>query len=450
MRYKYVFLITCDALRYDALQLSISSGNAPNIAKLVNNSIFFLNAYSNGPGTVQSFPAIMTSNYFLYHCGFYLNRKIKTLAEFFSEMKYLTIGFHSNEFLTEYFGYDRGFNEFYSFEHLFQRGSFQKKTEKRLKIPIALKPIKLFREPIKKIRQIYFKQKKIKIPYADAKTLTNFVIDRLKKHKNKSIFAWIHYMDTHFPYAPEDSFLSPDFSSREDALAYHYSLHREIMSKNDILKLWKLYLGEIRFIDFYVGEFISFLEENDYLESSLIIFTADHGDAFWEHKFMGHDFNNLYNELLRVPLIIFDNANRTRVDDPVFLIDILPTILSYLGADTNKKSLRGIDLRGLYSKNLTSIYANKRFSFADSCAFTREKTLYADLNNPILAIIYYPWKLIYNHPHKRIELYNIKKDPQERKNLATYEKDITKMLLGLIKKHILKAKIFRRKTCSRR
>ena len=62
---KHVFLITVDALRADHVGC-IGGGNlTPNIDRIAQESLLFTRAFANGPGTNQSFPAIMTSTYFL-------------------------------------------------------------------------------------------------------------------------------------------------------------------------------------------------------------------------------------------------------------------------------------------------------------------------------------------------------------------------------------------------
>ena len=78
---KYVFLITVDALRADHVGC-IGGGNlTPNIDKIAKESLLFTRAFANGPGTNQSFPALMTSTYFYMHNGFYLSPNYDTLSE---------------------------------------------------------------------------------------------------------------------------------------------------------------------------------------------------------------------------------------------------------------------------------------------------------------------------------------------------------------------------------
>ena len=68
-------------------------------------------------------------------------------------------------------------------------------------------------------------------------------------------------------------------------------------------------------------------------DSSLIVFTSDHGEEFGEHGKVAWHSHTLYDELLRIPLLIKLPDNRhggRRVSTPVQSIDIAPTILAAL------------------------------------------------------------------------------------------------------------------------
>ena len=58
--FKYVFLITVDCLRADHVGCIGDTDLTPNIDKLARDGIVFTKAFANGPGTNQSFPAILT------------------------------------------------------------------------------------------------------------------------------------------------------------------------------------------------------------------------------------------------------------------------------------------------------------------------------------------------------------------------------------------------------
>ena len=68
------------------------------------------------------------------------------------------------------------------------------------------------------------------------------------------------------------------------------------------------------------------------LDKSIVVFTADHGEEFREHGQLAHG-TSLYNELIRVPLIVLVPGQRGGrvVRDNVSLVDVAPTLLALLG-----------------------------------------------------------------------------------------------------------------------
>src|SRR5206468_635688 len=74
------------------------------------------------------------------------------------------------------------------------------------------------------------------------------------------------------------------------------------------------------------------LERRGVLDKSIVVFTADHGEEFREHGQLAHG-TSLYNELIRVPLIVLVPGQRGGrvVRDNVSLVDVAPTLLALLG-----------------------------------------------------------------------------------------------------------------------
>ena len=92
------------------------------------------------------------------------------------------------------------------------------------------------------------------------------------------------------------------------------------------------YLANVTMIDEKVGEIMDALENNGYLENSIVIFTSDHGDCLTDH---GHSQKwTMYEQVTRVPLIVWAPNRFTggkKVDELVQLMDLGPTILEWAG-----------------------------------------------------------------------------------------------------------------------
>jgi Sulfatase/Domain of unknown function (DUF5666) len=101
-------------------------------------------------------------------------------------------------------------------------------------------------------------------------------------------------------------------------------------SKNELMGY---YAAAVRRVDQHIGGIIRILETAGMLEDTLIIFSADHGEELGEHGGMLSHGRTLYRELLHVPLIVRLPGQAfagERIDQPVQLIDFMPTILDYL------------------------------------------------------------------------------------------------------------------------
>ena len=240
-------------------------------------------------------------------------------------------------------------------------------------------------------------------------------------------------MDTHEPYAPPKPWLPKEFKDRNEARIFNHILRNKEEAKKYVNLLKRLYEGEVRYLDFLLGKFFEFLEEKNIMEQSLIIFTSDHGDAFLEHGVLQHPSHNLYNEIVHVPLILFDGESSGIIHQPVSHIDISPTILNFLGIKIP---------RNFYGKPISMYKESKKIIYIDGIDIDFNNWVYKT-RKPYVAVIDYPWKLIYC-PDGHKELYNLAKDSAEKNNLVSEEPDITYELSIMVKRHIIECKIVRR------
>lgn len=115
------------------------------------------------------------------------------------------------------------------------------------------------------------------------------------------------------------------------------NLHRIILSRTETEYLKACYDAGIKYIDRWVGEFFRFLK-NHAGEEIIFIFTADHGQGFFEHGFFGHGLS-LHQELIRVPLVVYmNNCPSFEIEEGVRLIDIFPTLMDIIGFNLPFKS----------------------------------------------------------------------------------------------------------------
>ena len=439
MLIKRIFLITIDCLRADHVGC-IGGGNlTPNIDKLAKESVVFTRAFANGPGTNQSFPAILTSTYFLMHGGMRLLPHYTTLAEVLSEHGFKTVAFHSNPFLSKSLGWSRGFSEFYDFMDVVKSPSaFITKQQSRSLTGMLTRFGSTILRASKSakvqhfLKKVYYRFSHLEIPYLEAKKLNEYVIGWTERNLDNKFFLWMHYMDPHYPYVPPEEYL-PYFSSRKEAFDYNLSVDYNNPSREEVEILRRLYEGEVRYTDLCVGEFLHYLNEKNLLDDSLILLMADHGHAFMEHQFFGHNPEILYNEVLHIPLMIFGLDEKRRIDACVQLLDVSPTVLDVLNIK-KPPSFMG--------KSLLNAIGNHKAVFSESAKPDLINLKY-DLNKKVISCIKDKVKLILNELKGTIELYNLDKDFQERDNCSENEKELCNWMLSLIENHLLYEKAFK-------
>jgi arylsulfatase A-like enzyme len=169
-----------------------------------------------------------------------------------------------------------------------------------------------------------------------------------------------------------------------------------------------LYAGKVTLCDRWVGFFLDEVREMGLFENSLIIFTTDHGAPFGEHGYIKKAEPGLYEELVHIPLIIRHPEGLgagKRFNALVETTEIFPTILDFL------KVPRPLRIHG---KSLLPLMAGQAESIRDYAYMGYFKRTWRVSDR----IWSFTLGLEKGRPN---ELYNLKEDPGEKKNLITKE-----------------------------
>ena len=182
-----------------------------------------------------------------------------------------------------------------------------------------------------------------------AETIVDEALTVMSGSRGRRKFLFMHLFDAHDPYYPPERELWHRFGPRpKDMTDLLDKVDKRVppVDQNEIQEVINLYDAEIVYLDQELGRFFDGLKELGLYDGSLIILTADHGEAFFEHGHWTHVVS-LYEEVVGVPLIVKwpGNTPRGRVDRPVSLIDIFPTFLGELGIPPGP--IAGFDLRRL-------------------------------------------------------------------------------------------------------
>lgn len=333
-----VLLITIDSLRADHTScLDYGVDVDPRLSALSDRGATFRQAVANGPNTTASFPSILTGAHSLTYgpygiCG----DSSPFLSRSLSDAGYDTFGYHSNPHLGSEQRYNTGFDWYNDVVEGSGSTAMVASVKDRIESRISTNSL-LYR--LLRRAWHYFTMSTNSSAYARADTISDSAIDWLDEELDEApFFAWLHYMDVHYPFDPpeegyEDLPYGPLSKRRRVALNGKMQERPEELTEGEITDLLKLYDAEIRYTDRQIGRVIDALEAQGILENTLIVVTADHGEAFGEHGRFGHH-PYPYEELIRVPLVIAGpGVVSTIVDDQVSLLDLAPTILDLACAE---------------------------------------------------------------------------------------------------------------------
>ena len=154
-------------------------------------------------------------------------------------------------------------------------------------------------------------------------------------------FAYLHFREPHSPFDPPPPFdtrFGPDAplarAARSGAWTRDVNDGRRAITREELDHLVRLYDGNLAWADSQVGELRRALEALGLWEKLVVVVSADHGEAFHEHGFIGHN-KQLYQETARIPLIVRFPQGRgpagVRVRELVDLVDLAPTIADVFG-----------------------------------------------------------------------------------------------------------------------
>jgi arylsulfatase A-like enzyme len=168
-----------------------------------------------------------------------------------------------------------------------------------------------------------------------------------------------------------------------------------------------LYDGEVRYIDANIERVLGTLKRLHLYDDSLIVFTSDHGEEFWEHGRLGHG-HSLYDELLRVPLIVKlpGSKQRGRTAVAVSTASVTPTILDASGIRYDAGNVSVPSLLPLIDR-AAGTYTEFPIVSGAQIMFDRHE-----------AVFFEGYKYIVSAVDGKEELFDLSADPREQNSVA--------------------------------
>lgn len=165
-----------------------------------------------------------------------------------------------------------------------------------------------------------------------------------------------------------------------------------------------IYYGMVKYIDDQVGRILHKLDDLELAANTLVIFTTDHGDMVGAHGCIGKSIGGFYDDLVHIPLAMRLPGQITAgtvVRQPVSQVDLMPTILDYVGLPA-PQPIHGQSLRPLL-EGTDAAWRDYAFcQRADKMRMLRtNRYKYVFCNRPPI-----------------VALYDLQNDPEEDRNLA--------------------------------
>jgi choline-sulfatase len=162
-------------------------------------------------------------------------------------------------------------------------------------------------------------------------------LDTRSETPETPFFLWVHYFDVHSPYE-ETEWSKPrlegyDGDYGDDVSIATFGTGAWMERAEDVEAVRTLYDGQLHSTDQWFGRLLGILDEVGLRDRTVVVLTADHGQALGEHQHPGH--GALWHSILSVPLIIQDgrDPDGQRVSTRVGLVDLMPTLLEMAGVD---------------------------------------------------------------------------------------------------------------------
>lgn len=361
-----VVLLSIDDLRPDRLSAyGDERPTAPALDRLAAESVVFENVYSTSSWTLPAHVSMFTGLHPKSHRAILgMTRPspdIPMLSEILHDAGYRTIAITAGGWVSEGFGFARGFDEF----------------------DVVFRPGQAVKKAIKDLKAIPLDQ-----PY----------------------FLFFHTFGVHCPFvAPQEYREMFDTRPAED----HFDLsdkcgdtHLQDMelSSGQIAFVSDRYDAGIRSTNDRLRWLFTYLKKRGDVENTVVVVTSDHGEEFKEHGRMGHG-RALYAETLRVPLLMrVPGVAAGRRTHPASLVDLAPTLLDLLGLPIDE--MEGTSLA-------------PRLRHGDGADAPRP--VYAETNlrgEKARSVVYGGRQLVVDLKTKRTEIFDLARDPAQEHPLG--------------------------------
>lgn len=329
--FPHIVLIIVDALRADKLGCYGFKGDiSPEIDALAKESVLFEDVITQCSWTRPSVASMLTGLY-PRSVGIYKEKydilpdKYLTLAEILKSNGYQTFGITANPNINKFFNFHQGFDDYQDSGVIWKWMKAEpgkKKADDNTSLPGSKE---IFTEVLKKAASL----------------------------KRGPVYIQINIMDVHSPYLIRDEY-------KDEFNDYPVKKANTNYSTEKLTGLVRGTLAAVKQVSLDIGEFVNNLQAIPNWENTLFVITSDHGQGLDDHPDVavsqGHG-HLLYGSQLQVPLIFYHPGKSKKMLEPhrvqqrVRLIDLMPTLLDYIGISLpESQEIHGTSLCNLLTR----------------------------------------------------------------------------------------------------
>jgi len=422
---KNIIWIVTDTARRD--HVSVYGGDrktTPNLEKFARDARVFDHAIATAPWTLPSHASMFTGMYPSKHGAHYVGDAIFstpllpqniTIAELLTAYGYETAAVCANNAgLSRALGCGQGFHFYFDARPMVFSLFWGKLL---LRLPDDFRIDDLWVNEVALSSEIN--------PIAEK------WLDNVKK--DHPFFLFVNYMEPHggiaFIPAPYDSMYGFNRERQKEVFKDFDSdriIHFRDHVKPEERGFWTSYVErKVTFMDFKLGQLIDKLKTMDLYDDSMIIINSDHGELFGEHNSFGHN-TDLYNELISIPMMVKypGSEKKGRFEKVVQTVDIMPEVLSYIGADIPE------EVQGQPFEQATHDVVAELFQQVHNAhAKSNPRRYYRDLKAIFGTVAGDSLKYIWSSDYKS-ELFDLSHDPGELTNIAGEAVSATDQMQG--------------------
>ncbi len=260
----------------------------------------------------------------------------------------------------------------------------------------------------------------------------------LGKTRDRRFFAYIHFIPPHLPYKQPREMTAlfegkrpPNYDpGRYRPGQCDFGVKLEMDDRFPPLPEWiNLYDANLRYADWLMGEVGRVLRDAKVYDSTLLVITSDHGEAFGEHGYVEHQ-SAIHDEATHIPLILRfpKGAVARRVEGLSQTIDVLPTLFELLNVPYRRDGVQGRSLVPLITGEADSV---NDYVFLRSYIDPRSHGRPGDQNKAMVRGRQYAL-LLYGNGRWRA-LYDLGADPEQRRNIIEEQPGRAQELLEVFK-----------------